>query len=249
MTRAGAGQVATVVVCSAEESLLEVLCERLVAERYAPLPATGARAASLLCRHGGAEVLIVDLGLPGHGALDLLRERGGNPEFPDVGVLVLMGRGEDPGIFREDPALAVDDYLRRPFGFDELRHRLEAILRRRHGRDDVVLRLGDLVVDPPRHKVTVADREVHLARKEFLLLRVLASDPTRVFSKDELLRAVWGLRHPAGGTRTLDSHASRLRRKLDPGHRRFVVNCWGIGYRLIDSVEDAGRPRDPEGDR
>jgi DNA-binding winged helix-turn-helix (wHTH) protein/DNA-binding XRE family transcriptional regulator len=127
-----------------------------------------------------------------------------------------------------------------------LRHRLETILRRRHSRDDVVVRLGELPVDPARRKVMVGDREPHLARKEFVLLRVLAGDPTRVFSKDELLRAVWGLRHSPGRTRTLDSHASRLRRKLDPDHRRFVVNCWGSGYRLLDSLDDADRsPRTP----
>jgi DNA-binding response OmpR family regulator len=72
-----------------------------------------------------------------------------------------------------------------------------------------------------------------LANKEFALLRVLATDPTRVFTKEELLRDVWDFRS-LGRTRTLDSHASRLRRKLDPEHGRFVVNCWGIGYRLVD---------------
>jgi DNA-binding response OmpR family regulator len=81
----------------------------------------------------------------------------------------------------------------------------------------------------------VGDREVNLAKKEFTLLRVLAGDPTRVFSKDELLRDVWGLAAPPGHTRTLDSHASRLRRKLDPDEAgRFVINCWGIGYRLVN---------------
>jgi DNA-binding response OmpR family regulator len=80
----------------------------------------------------------------------------------------------------------------------------------------------------------VGDRSVHLSKKEFTLLRVLASDPTRVFSKDELLRDVWGFTAPANKTRTLDSHASRLRRKLDPENQKYVVNCWGIGYRLTE---------------
>jgi DNA-binding response OmpR family regulator len=62
---------------------------------------------------------------------------------------------------------------------------------------------------------------------------VLASDPTRVYTKEELLDTIWAYRGPSK-TRTLDSHASRLRRKLDPEHGRFVINCWGIGYRLID---------------
>ena len=79
----------------------------------------------------------------------------------------------------------------------------------------------------------VQQREVELANKEFSLLRALAAEPSRVFSKEELLRDVWGYRS-LGRTRTLDSHASRLRRKLDPEHCRYVVNCWGVGYRLID---------------
>lgn len=89
------------------------------------------------------------------------------------------------------------------------------------------------MLDPLRRKVMVGGREVALAKKEFSLLRVLAGDPTRVFAKEELLEAVWGYRSPAR-TRTLDSHASRLRRKLDPERSRYVVNCWGVGYRLID---------------
>lgn len=66
-----------------------------------------------------------------------------------------------------------------------------------------------------------------------MLLRTLASDPTRVFSKQELLRDVWGFKS-LGRTRTLDSHASRLRRKLDPEGTRFIVNVWGVGYRLVE---------------
>jgi DNA-binding response OmpR family regulator len=236
MRRPGAEVIATVVVCSASEPQLDAMCDRLSDDHYAPLPAA---TASRLCRYGRAELLILDLGLPNHSALDLLRERTRRDDFPDIGVLILMGRGDDPGVLTDDPTLAVDDYLKRPFILEELRHRLETILRRRHGRDDVVVRLGELLVDPARRKVMVGDREVHLARKEFVLLRALASDATRVFSKDELLKAVWGLRQTAGRTRTLDSHASRLRRKLDPDHRRFVVNCWGIGYRLVDSLDDA----------
>ncbi len=84
-----------------------------------------------------------------------------------------------------------------------------------------------------RRRVTVGDRVVPLARKEFALLRALANDPTRVYTKPELLHQVWGI-DDATRTRTLDSHASRLRRKLDPELGRYVVNCWGIGYRLVD---------------
>ena len=81
---------------------------------------------------------------------------------------------------------------------------------------------------------------VELSQKEFALVRTLASDPTRVFTKDELLRTVWGFR-TLGSTRTLDSHACRLRHKLCRGGERFVVNVWGVGYRLVDGPPASSR--------
>ncbi|HET7455710.1 MAG TPA: response regulator transcription factor [Solirubrobacterales bacterium] len=121
----------------------------------------------------------------------------------------------------------------KPFRYGELRARIKAILRRRAHANEGPTRIGELTVDPGRRRVMVGERFVALSNKEFALLRILASDPTRVFTKEELLAAVWAYRGPSK-TRTLDSHASRLRRKLDPDHGRFVVNCWGIGYRLIE---------------
>lgn len=227
---------AIVVICSPVDARLELICEWLVEHGYSPLPAASAAAAARLCRYTRPSLLAVDLDLPDDSGLALLRERE-EANFPDVPVLLLVDRGSDVrALMRRDPLLAVDDALPKPFDLDELGGRITAILRRGHSRGEAVVRVGDLVVDPPRRKVLVGDREVRLARKEFSLLRVLASDPTRVFSKEELMAAVWGLRHPAGGTRTLDSHASRLRNKLDPENRRFVVNCWGIGYRLVESA-------------
>jgi DNA-binding response OmpR family regulator len=230
--------IATAVVCSADGPTLRAICDRLVDRGVGPLPATDAEIASLLCRFGRADVLILDLDLPDRSALDLLRRRSEDEALPDLAVLALAPVDGVSWQAGDDPVVAIDDLLHRPFDLDHMVHRLEAILRRRHARHDAVVRLGELVIDPPRHKVTVGGREVRLARRELVLLRVLASDPTRVFAKQELLRDVWGLRGPATSARTLDSHASRLRRKLDPKGRRFVVNCWGVGYRLVDSVEE-----------
>ena len=79
----------------------------------------------------------------------------------------------------------------------------------------------------------MGERKVELSAKEFALLHTLAREPVRVFTKEELLRDVWGFKL-MGSTRTLDSHASRLRRKLSPSGRRWVINVWGVGYRLTD---------------
>jgi len=231
-------EIASIVVCEDDAITLELLCDHLVADRYGVLPAPTASDALRLCRFNQPDLLILDLTLPDASGLDVLREirRGDGVESrfdPRLPVIVLSGRSAIADRVRGFDAGA-DDYLVKPFSPEELRARIAAVLRRRVSRPDGPCRVGDLEVDPLRRRVTVAGREIALAKKEFALLRVLASEPTHVFAKQELLEAVWGLVSPSR-TRTLDSHASRLRRKLDPEHGRYVVNCWGIGYRLIDS--------------
>ena len=127
----------------------------------------------------------------------------------------------------------------KPFSYPELRGRVTAILRRMQPRvARGRLRVGDLEVDPSSREVRLRGRRVDLSQKEFALLRALAAAPTRVFTKEELLRDVWGFRS-LGATRTLDSHACRLRQKLGTGGDRFVINVWGVGYRLVDGPVEA----------
>jgi DNA-binding response OmpR family regulator len=230
-------EIASVVVCEDDAVTLELLCDHLAADRYGVLPAPSASDALRLCRFNQPDLMLLDLSLPDASGLDVLREireaDGIESRFdPQLPVIVLTGRGAQTDRVRGLTAGA-DDYLTKPFNIEELRARIGAVLRRRESRREGPIRVGEIVVDPLRRRVTIGAREVALAKKEFTLLRVLAGDPTRVFSKEELLRDVWGYSSP-GKTRTLDSHASRLRRKLDPEHSRYVVNCWGIGYRLVD---------------
>ena len=129
---------------------------------------------------------------------------------------------------------ATTNNVAKPFAYGELRARVAAVLRRSQRRPGLGrLRVGSLEVDPLSRHVRVRGDRVELSQKEFALLRVLAGEPTRVFSKEELLKSVWGFRS-VGATRTLDSHACRLRRKLGAHGDRFVVNVWGVGYRLVD---------------
>ncbi len=100
-------------------------------------------------------------------------------------------------------------------------------------RRSPVIEVGRLRIEIAQRRVSLRDQEVHVSQKEFELLRTLATEPTRVFTKDELLRTIWGFRS-SGSTRTLDSHACRLRRKLVTEGERYVVCVWGVGYRLID---------------
>ena len=127
-----------------------------------------------------------------------------------------------------------DDVVGRPYAYDELLARIRALIRRTAGGSEDVLVAGDLVVDRPTRRVHVRDTPVFLSAKEFELVAKLASQPHRVWTKEELLREVWGFR-ALGRTRTLESHASRVRKKLCVGpDDRFVVNVWGVGYRMLE---------------
>ena len=126
-----------------------------------------------------------------------------------------------------------DDYVSRPFHYDELLARIRAVLRRREAAPENVLEAGEIIVDQETRCVTIGGTRVPLPGKEYALLAQLASAPTRVFTKEELLRDVWGFRSSAR-TRTLDSHACRLRRRLaDVSETPYVLNEWGVGYRLM----------------
>jgi DNA-binding response OmpR family regulator len=129
-----------------------------------------------------------------------------------------------------------DDVMGRPFAYEELLARIRALLRRSSTGTAEVLVAGDLVVDRRTRRVAVRETMLTLSAKEFELLARLASEPHRVFTKEELLRQVWGFR-ALGRTRTLESHASRLRKKLRLAEDdRFVVNVWGVGRAVAGVV-------------
>ena len=229
-------ELAKVVVCEDDEATLELLCDHLYADRYLPIPAPCASDALRHCHFKAPDLLLLDLRLPDGSGLDVLRAIRGADGItgrydPRLPVIVLSGRVTEADRVRGLEAGA-DDYVAKPFSYVELAARVRAVLRRREARREGPVRVGEIEIDPSRREVRVAGREVSLANKEFELLRALAAEPTRVFSKQELLQDVWGFKS-LGRTRTLDSHASRLRRKLDPEHGRFVRNTWGVGYRLI----------------
>ena len=166
--------------------------------------------------------------------------------------LVLLGDPADLDVFDGIPVIVIgaeksdaidrvrafargcDDFVARPFVYDELVARMHAVLRRARPPEPERLRAGSIAIEHATRRVTVGGTRVDLAGKEYELLVKLAAEPYRVFTKEELLREVWGFRS-LGRTRTLDSHASRLRRKLqavEPGP--FVVNVWRVGYKLLD---------------
>src|SRR3954451_8793194 len=184
------------------------------------------------------DLVVLDLSLSagsnGLAVLDRVRSADGlgtriDPALP---VIILSGHGGEIDRVRGFRRGA-DDFVVKPFSYSELLARVRAVLRRADGRTAAgALVVGQLSLDPVTRLVRVGERDVTLSAKEFALLHALARQPTRVFSKAELLRDVWGYM-AMGATRTVDAHACRLRRKL--GGPRWVVSVRGVGYRLVDA--------------
>jgi DNA-binding response OmpR family regulator len=166
--------------------------------------------------------------------LVLLGDASAVDAFDDVPVIVIGGEQSDAIDRVRAFAKGCDDFVARPFVYDELLARMNAVLRRARPAQPMRLLAGSISVEHVTRRVRVDGTRVDLAAKEYDLLVRLAAEPYRVFTKEELLREVWGFRS-LGRTRTLDSHASRLRRKLQavaPGP--FVINVWRVGYKLLD---------------
>jgi DNA-binding response OmpR family regulator len=218
------------------------LADNLTADGYDLLVASSLRDALRTLEYHHVDLAVVDVGLPDGSGLELLRkvrEAGGSGARldPRLPLLVLSGRSAETDRIRGFER-GCDDFLPKPFAYGELRLRIAALLRRARERpSEGRLRVGELELDPVSREVRLRGVRVTLSQKEFALLRQLAGEPTRVFTKAELLRDVWGFR-ALGATRTLDSHACRLRQKLSVRGDRFVVNVWGVGYRLVDGEVD-----------
>ena len=202
-------EIATVVVCEDDEATLELLCDHLTADRFEVLPAPCASDALRLASYNQPDLMVLDLGLPDAGGLDVLREireaDGVAARFdPSLPVIVVSGRGTGEDRVRGFDSGA-DDYLVKPVHYPELRSRIVAILRRRRNGRHGPCRVGEILIDPARRTVRVGDREVELSNKEFSLLRALArtrpgSSPRRSCSATSGAIAPWGA--PGRWTRT-----------------------------------------------
>ena len=179
-------------------------------------------------RHG-PRIVILDVGLPDLDGFDVCRRIRRDRSTP---ILILTARDEEVDRI-VGLELGADDYMTKPFSPRELIARVRAILRRVEPESPPVLSLGDVVVDRRARAVTVDGEPVTLRTLEFELLAVLAEQPGRVVTRDELLERVWGTTFP-GGTRTIDVHVAQLRKKLQ--RPNLIATVRGSGYRAIAPV-------------
>jgi DNA-binding response OmpR family regulator len=235
-----AGAPPRILIVEDHELTRRFLADNLLADGYDPLVTGSVTDARHLIATESPAVAVLDLGLPDGDGLALLAElrRPESALDPGLPVLILSGRATELDRVR-GLERGADDYLGKPFSYPELRLRLAALLRRSAGRTGVGrVRVRALELDPRSREVWVRGEPIHLSRKEFALLALLARAPTYTFTRAELLREVWGFHTGEIKTRTLDSHAHRLRIKLSAPTDPYIVNVWGVGYRLVDPGPD-----------
>lgn len=183
-------------------------------------------------RAGDYDIVLLDVMLPKYTGFEVCRMI---REFSDVPIIMLTAMGDD-----EDKIhgldYGADDYITKPFNILEVKARIKAIMRRtdrsgfKAGRGSMI-QCGELTMQTDSRRVTISGREIKLTAKEFDILKLLLLNPGRVYSRDDLLREIWGSGTPADA-RTVDVHVRRLREKIeiDPGEPRYVFTKWGSGY-------------------
>jgi DNA-binding response OmpR family regulator len=223
--------VTTVLVVDDEPTIREIVVGYLEREGYRTLEAADGDRARALVEQDPPDLVVLDLMLPGTDGLELCRWIRSRSRLP---VIMLTARGEESDRI-VGLELGADDYVTKPFSPRELAARVRTVLRRAEpeGGPDERLAFEELSIDAATREVTKNGKGLKLTAREFDLLWFLASHPRRVFSREQLMRRVWGYA-AALDTGTVTVHIRRLREKLedDPSHPRHLETVWGVGYRF-----------------
>lgn len=183
-------------------------------------------------KSGTYDIILLDVMLPKLTGFEVCQQI---REFSNVPVVMLTAKGDDM-----DKILGLDygadDYITKPFNILEVKARLKAIMRRTTPKENkdsrsVMLESGDMRVNREDRRVYISGKEINLTSKEFEVLELLMSNPGKVYSRENLLKSVWGTDYP-GDVRTVDVHVRRLREKIEssPSEPRYVQTKWGTGY-------------------
>lgn len=225
----------TILVVEDEETYRESLAFNLRREGFDVLEAGDGERGLELARSGGADLLLLDLMLPGISGIEVCRNLRKSSDMP-----VIMVTAKDDVVDRViGLEIGADDYVSKPYAFRELLARIHAVLRRRTPtpravEDDELLEVGPISLWIDRHEVRVDGEAVAMPLREFELLEFLARNPDRVLTRGQLMDRVWGAGYP-GDTKTLDVHVKRLRSRIepDPASPVRLVTVRGLGYKLV----------------
>jgi two-component system alkaline phosphatase synthesis response regulator PhoP len=220
-----------ILVVDDERNIVELLKYNLEKEGYEVLSAYDGFEAVNIAKQDRPDLIILDIMLPGQGGLEVCRILRKETKIP---IIMATAKGEeiDKILGLE---LGADDYVTKPFSPRELVARVKAVLRRTSSKteekDELVFE--DLTINLVKHEVRLKGEEVDLKPKEFDLLKLLATNPGKVFTRDFLLEQLWGYDY-LGDTRTVDVHMRRLRQKIeeDAANPRFLKTVHGIGYKF-----------------
>ena len=179
-------------------------------------------------QHTRPDLVILDVMLPGKDGVQLLKDMKATAEFRDIPVIMATAKGTEFDKI-QSLDLGADDYLVKPFGMMEMVSRVKAVLRRCAPKQDI-LQVGGLVLDVQGHTVTADGARISLTYKEFELLRLLMGHPNRVYTRDQLYEAVWGMDFVVE-TRTVDMHIRTLRQKLG-ACGQWIETVRNVGYLL-----------------
>ena len=178
------------------------------------------------------DLILLDVMLPKHDGFEVCQQIRG---FSDVPIIMLTAKGEDM-----DKILGLeygaDDYVTKPFNILEVKARIKAIIRRASKREKETEKVKEIIkgnfkIICDSRRVFVSETEINLTAKEFDVMELLAMNPNKVYSREDLLRLIWGSEYP-GDARTVDVHIRRLREKVEenPSEPKYVYTKWGVGY-------------------
>ena len=223
-----------ILIVEDEPALSEPLAYLLTREGYETTVVADGASALTTFDQSGADLVLLDLMLPGLPGTEVCRELRQRSSVP---ILMLTAKDSEVDIV-VGLELGADDYVTKPYSTRELLARIRAVLRRQtddSDLDDGVLTAGSVRMDVEKHQVTVDGREIAMPLKEFELLELLLRNAGRVLTRGQLIDRVWGADY-FGDTKTLDVHVKRIRSKIepDPSNPRMLVTVRGLGYRFED---------------
>lgn len=227
-----------VLIVEDEAALVTMLRYNLESEGYRVSEAVDGEEAILLVIEEPPDLILLDWMLPSLSGIEVCRRIRRNESARDVPIIMLTARGEDSDRVRGLDSGA-DDYITKPFSPRELMARVRAVLRRSQPSDNERLVYGDIEMDLARHRVQRGGRDVHLGPTEYRLLRHFLESPGRVFSREQLLDAVWG-RDVYVETRTVDVHIRRLRKTLNEGGLPDLIRTVRSAGYAIDGADIGG---------